>query len=180
MKKVYWIAPIIVLGLFIVLYLSSRHEIEANELRVREAAENARKEKIEKALRDQEIAAKKRAEDVKKANEKRKLEEEREKAEKELFERLNYQRNFANGEAERLKKVVDDLKKDIDSEIEARKKAEETSAKLKEEKTFLASYSTKADSNVKNLQALLTKVEEVDKQVIQAREAAKAAAEKKS
>lgn len=178
MKKAYWIAPIVVLALFIVLYMSSRHEIEAAHKRQIEAAEAARQEKIAKAARDQEIAAKKRAEEVRLANEKRKADEEREQQEKEMFEKLNYQRNFANSEAERLKKVVDDLKKDIESEVEARKKAEETTTKLKDEKAFLGTYATKADTNV--LQTVLTKVEEVDRQVIAAREAAKAAAEKKS
>lgn len=180
MKKAYWIAPTLVLVLFIVLYMNSRHEIEAAHQERLAADAKARQEKKEKAERDAKLAAERRAEEVRLANDKRKQEEEREKAEKELFEKLNYQRNFANGEAERLKKVVDDLKKDIDSEVEARKKADETIAKLKEEKTFLASYGTKADANAKNLQALLTKIEEVDRQVIAAREAAKAAAEKKS
>lgn len=181
MKKAYWIAPIIVLLAFIGLYASSRHELQQKKLDEEAAQAKVREEKKERARVLQEAAAKKRAEDVAAANAKRKADEERAQKEKEMFEQLNYQRNFANSEAERLKRVVDDIKKDIDSEVEARKKAEETIAKLKDEKVFLAGYSSKADLNVKNLQSVLTKIEEVDRAVAKAKEdAAKAAAEKKS
>lgn len=172
MKKAYWIAPVLVFGAFIALYMAELKDLEQEKLRLAAEQKRVREEKIEKNRKLQEEAAKKRAEEVAANNLKRKQEEERQEAEKKLFEDLNYRRNFANSEAERLKKVVDDIKKDIEAETEARKKAEETIAKLKDEKVFLAGYTSKSELNAKNLQSVLTKVNEVDNAIMQAKEAA--------
>lgn len=179
MKKAYWIAPLIVLAAFIALYVSSRKDFAAKEANAALEAKRLREEKAAEARRKQEEAQKKRAEEVAAANLKRKQQEEKEEAEKKMFEDLNYKRNFANSEAERLKRVVDDIKKDIDAETKAREEAEKTTAKLKEEKTFLAAYTSKADLNVKNLQAVLEKIEKADREAVRLKEEAAKAAEKK-
>ena len=163
MKRAYWFAPVVVLVVFIFLYFNFLKGVEekdrlkkeaiAQERRVREEKNEALKKKLAE-LQRLELAEKNR-----------KIAEEKARKEAEETKRseMEYQLQRAQREAIRLAKVVEDLKKDLDSEKEGKQKAETTIAATKKERSETLDLVTKVEANRKNLQDVLTKIEQADK-----------------
>ena len=175
MKKsyLYFIAPILGVIIFAAVYwqYASTHEAKleaaAKQRRIEReqkiAKENElKKEAVTAALKAQEERKKAKAEkEARDAKEK----EDREKAIQARSKAREDSRKFAD-QVVRLKKEIDDNKKEI-ADIEADKK------RSTDEMAFLREYVKKAEANTQSLRAVLDRIEAADKAAADAAKAAK-------
>jgi hypothetical protein len=174
MKKVFWLAPVVVLIAFIGLYSQSRTEIEQKAEAKTRADVEERRVKAAKAKADQDAAAEKRRLDTE-AKKKRDAEEKaRAEAAAKHLEEIQYQREFAKRETSRFNNVVKELKEAFEAEKKGKDEADKVIADNKKEKEFLIEYVAKARANEKIYKDLLVRLQELE----EARAKAEAAAAK--
>lgn len=158
MNKVYFIAPLAALCVFIGVYSVHRGELKEREASKAAAVAAANKAKLEKEQAERQAAM---AEAIK-AAEQRKIEkaakEAREQADKEARQLALDARDKAFREQERSARQIERLKKDIDAEQAALAKIAAERSAAESEKTFLLDFVAKAQTNVQALQTLLNKI----------------------
>jgi flagellar biosynthesis GTPase FlhF len=158
MNKTYFIAPFLLLLVFVGFYATHQSGYEK-----REAARVAKVEADLKAKNDAEQVARKTAmQEAVKAAELRKVEkaakEAKDKAAKEARQLAVDARDKAFRDQERAGKNLDRLAKDIEAEQAAIAKITAGRKAAEAEKAFLVDFVTKAQANVQALQGLLTKL----------------------
>ena len=158
MKKIYFIAPLFALIVFICVYSvhqSGFKKREADKAATAAAAlqakltaeQEARKVAMADAIAAAELRkAEKAAKDAKDA------------ADKEARQLAIDARDKAFREQEKTAKQIDRLKKDIEAEQAAIAKLSTQRTEAESEKRFLQDFVVKAQANVQALQALLTKL----------------------
>lgn len=158
MKKVYFIAPLAALALFMVVYFQHRsgqiardkakqeQVVAARDAKLK-AEQDARKAAMADAVRAQEIRKKDR--DAKAA---------REVVEKEARQVAVDARDKAYREQEKLSRQIERVKLDLAKEKTELAKLAETQKVAATEKTFLQDFVQKAQVNVQSLQAVMTKL----------------------
>ena len=158
MNKVYFIAPLLLLVVFSGFFAAHRSGLKA-----REAARIAQVEAERQAKLDAEQAARKAAmADAIAAAEQRK----KDKAAKEAQDKLDKEarqaaidvRDKAYREQEKISRQLEKLKKDIEVEQAALAKLGASRQEAAAEKAFQEAFVTKAQANVKALQALLVQL----------------------
>lgn len=158
MKKVYFIAPLAALALFMAVYFQHRSGQIARDKAKAEQVLAAREAKL-KAEQDARKAA---MADAIRAQELRKAEREaraaRETAEKAARQQAIDARDKAYHEQEKLGRQIERLKLDLAKEKAELAKLAETRKAADAEKTFLQDYVRKAQANTQSLQTLLTKL----------------------
>lgn len=176
MKKLYILGPAIALAIFVVFYINFARQYEADQL----AAAEAKKQAIAEAAKKEAEDRKRAIEEALTLQEQRKKEkaakEAKDLAEKEARQAAIDARDKAFRDQEKLAKQVDRLKKEIEGvkgEIQEIEKEKELAVS---EEAFLKEYVTAAEANQKSLEQVLQKIQAADK----ARAAAEAAAAKKS
>lgn len=155
MKKLYIIAPLVALALFIAAYAVSRHgEAEREAERAAAAkAEVAAKTAAEKAARDSAIAE---ALVIQEQRKKERAEREAlETAEREARQTALEARDAAFREQERLKREAERLKRDLSVETEAVARLQRDHDDLLSEKKFLEAYVPKAAAQQAELERIL-------------------------
>lgn len=159
MNKVYYIGPLVALGIFVGVYSSHRSEMTAREEAKAAEIAAAKQAKLEKEQEERRAAM---AEAIA-AAERRKIEkaekEAREQAEREARQLALDARDKAFREQEKSAKQIERLKKEIEDEKAAIEKIAVELRALESEKTFLTEFVTKAQTNVEALQALIAKLE---------------------
>jgi len=155
MNKVYFIAPLLLLVVF-----SGFYTVHHNGLKAREAARIAKTEADRQAKLDAEQAARKAAmADAIAAAEQRKKDkvakEAQDKLDKEVRQAAIDVRDKAYREQEKLPRQLEKLKKDVEVEQAALAKLGASRQAAAAEKAFQEAFVTKAQANVKALQALL-------------------------
>jgi hypothetical protein len=179
MKKLYILAPLVALALFIVYYLNFAKEYEATEEAQRVAEVEARKKAQLKEIEDR----KKAVQDALVMQEQRKAEraekEAKDLAEKEARQAAVDARDRAYRDQDKLGKQVERLKKEIETVKSEIAEVEKEKQRSVEEEAHLRQYVSAAEANVRSLQQVLEKIEAADK-ARAAAEAAAAAAAKKS
>ncbi len=158
MKKVYFIAPLAALAVFIAVYLQHRNGqlardkakaeqvVAAREAKLK-AEQDARKVAMADAIRAQEIRKKDR--DAKAA---------RELVEKEARQVAIDARDKVFREQEKLARQIERVKLDLTKEKAELVRLAEGRKTSETEKAFLQDFVLKAQANVQSLQALLTKL----------------------
>jgi len=176
MKKVFWLAPVVALIVFIGLYVNSRKEIvEKAEAKVRAEVED-RRVKAAEQKRLQELASEKSRLD-KEAKNKREAEEKLRKEEQDKHrDEIEYQRDTARRETARFLNVVKELKEAFEAEKKGKEEADTVIKDNKKEKEFLIEYVAKARANEKVYKDLLVKLQELEEARAKAAEAAAKAA----
>lgn len=158
MKKVYFIAPLAALALFMAVYFQHRSGQIARDKAKAEQVLAAREAKL-KAEQDARKAA---MADAIRAQELRKAEREakaaREAAEKAARTLAIDARDKAFHEQEKLGRQIERIKLDLAKEKAELAKLAETRKAAEAEKTFLQDYVRKAQANTQSLQTLLTKL----------------------
>jgi hypothetical protein len=178
MNKVYFIIPIIALGIFVAFYVPFERGYNSKLAEQKAKQEQAKKEKAAQEIKNREAAIKAAID----AQEKRKKEKE---AKEKIEEEKRLARQAAEDKRERAHndrlKLADQsrrLKKDLE-EVQAEiKKIEEQKKVLVDEQAFLKTYVKQAEANVKYYYDLLDKIAVAEK--ARADAAAAAAAAKKS
>ncbi len=174
MKKAYiWLAPLVVLILFIGLYVQSRGEYEAKEAAIKETARLERIRRNEETEKKNKEIAEQRRIDTEKKKAEEKAEEERKKTEAKYLEDIDYARDFARREAARYDNVVKDLTESFKTEKDAQKAAEKAIADMREEKKAIVEYVAKAQANEKALKELLQKLQKLEEDRAKAAAAAR-------
>jgi len=158
MNKVYFIAPLAALCVFIGVYSVHRGELEEREAAKAAAVAAANQAKLEKEQTERRAAM---AEAIK-AAEQRKIEkaakEAREQADREARQLALDARDKAFREQEKSARQIERLKKEVDAEQAALAKLAAERAAAESEKTFLIDFVSKAQTNVQALQSLIAKL----------------------
>jgi hypothetical protein len=158
MNKVYFIAPLAALLVFIGVYSVHRGELKEREAQKEAATLAAQKAKLETEQAERKTAM---AEAIK-AAEQRKIEkaakEAREQAEKESRQLSVDARDKAYREQEKGARQIERLKKEIETEQAALAKLVAEQRAAESEKAFLQEFVGKAQANVQALQALIVKL----------------------
>lgn len=158
MNKAYFIAPVLLLIVFIGFYASHRDGYEQREAEKAEAAAAALQAKNEADLAARKLAM---AEAIAQAEIRKKEREEkaaREAAEKEQRQTALDARDKAYREQERSAKQIERLEKEIEVEQSALAKLAAAQKEAAAEKLFLDEFVIKAQTNVQALQTLLTRL----------------------
>ncbi|MFT3782781.1 MAG: hypothetical protein QM790_12275 [Nibricoccus sp.] len=163
MKKFYVIFPAIGLVIFAALFWNFNREFDANE----KAKQKQKTEELEKKRLADFEAKKKAVEEAISQQETRKREREakakKDAEEKQQQQDLHDQAEKARDDRDVLARQVDRLRIEIGVEETALKKLASEKANLIAEDEFLQKYVKAAEDNQKNLEKLLTKIDEVDK-----------------
>jgi uncharacterized protein YpuA (DUF1002 family) len=158
MKKVYFIAPLAALALFMVFYLQHRSGQLARDKARQEQIVAARDAKL-KAEQDARKAAMAEAIEAQTLRKKeREAKAARELAEKEARQIAVDARDKAYREQEKLSRQIERLKLDLTKEKAELVKLAETQKSAATEKAFLQDFVQKAQANVQSLQAVMTKL----------------------
>jgi chromosome segregation ATPase len=158
MNKVYFIAPLAALLVFIGVY-----SVHRGELKTREAEKAAATLAMQKAKLETEQAERRAAmAEAIKAAEQRKIEkaakEAREQAQKEARQLAVDARDKAYREQEKSARQIERLEKEIEVEQAALAKLAAEHRTTESEKAFLQEFVVKAQTNVQALQTLLAKL----------------------
>jgi hypothetical protein len=158
MNKVYFIAPLAALLVFIGVY-----SVHRGELKTREAEKAAATLAMQKAKLETEQAERRAAmAEAIKAAEQRKIEkaakEAREQAQKEARQLAVDARDKAYREQEKSARQIERLEKEIEAEHAALAKLVAEHRVAESEKAFLQEFVVKAQTNVQALQTLLAKL----------------------
>lgn len=179
MKKnyIYFVAPLTGLVVFSAVYWNYSSTLDVRIAAQKKKEHDETQAKLDKETEERLRAATdaKKAQDAQKAA---KLAREKQEAEdNERRERAAQARNKAIREADKLAAQVKRLSKEIDDEKKEIAVIEEDKKRSLAEQVFLREYVKKAEDNARNLEAVLDKIAEADKQwEAAAREAARAAA----
>ena len=173
MKKGYiWLAPLVVLVLFIGLYVRSRDEYEAKIAKEKkDKQEETLRKNEETKKRNDEIAEQRRLDNERKKAED-KAEQDRKDADKKYLEQIDRDRDFAKRETARYENVVKDLNESFKTEKAANDAAKKAIDDMRAEKKFITEYVAKAQANEKALKDLLEKLEKLEKDRLAAAAAA--------
>lgn len=158
MKKIYFIAPLFALIVFICVYsihqsgFKKRESEKAEKAAAALQAKNTAEQEARKAAMADAIAAAEKRKVEKAAKDARDL------AEKEARQIAIDARDKAYRDQEKTAKQLERLAKDIETEQAAIAKLTAQRALAESEKRFLQDFVTKAQANVQSLQALLTKL----------------------
>ena len=178
MKKnyVYMVAPIAALAVFTGFYFkySSSYDDRMTEMHRKEL--EATQAKLDVDAKNREIAAKaafKSQEDRKAA---KKAKDEKDAKDKEMRDTAQQAMNKARRDAEKLTARIRVLTKEVDAEKKEIEKVENEKKALGAEQAFQRQYVKAAEANVQTLLGTLDRIDEADKQWIQANKAAAAAA----
>ncbi len=179
MKKknyVYFIAPLLGLIVFAALYWNFDSKYEAKQTAIAQAAQKAKKDKVDAANRDRQRAF----DEATAANEKRKKDKEaKEKAEAEKADARDaaiQDRNKALRDASNLSQKIDRLNKDVEAGKKEVSAIDEDKKKAVTEQAFLKTYVKQAQDNSKSLENVLQKIKEADDAIAAAAKAAADAA----
>jgi len=173
MKKGYiWLAPLVVLVLFIGLYLRSRDEYEAKIAKEKkDKQEEILRRNEETKKRNDEIAEQRRIDNERKKAED-KAEQDRKDAEKKYLEQIDRDRDFAKRETARYENVVKDLTESFKTEKVANDAAKKAIEDMRAEKKFITEYVAKAQANEQALKELLQKLQKLEEDRLKAAAAA--------
>jgi len=158
MKKVYFIAPLIALALFLAVYLQHRSGQLARDKAKQEqvVANREAKLKAEQDARRAAMADAVRAQEIRKAD--REAKAARELVEKEARQVAVDARDKVFREQEKLSRQIERVKVDIEKEKVELDKLNATRKSTEAEKAFLQDFVIKAQANVQLLQSLVTKL----------------------
>lgn len=158
MNKVYFVAPLLALLVFVGVYTVHRGGLKEREAAKAAAAQAA----LETRIAAEQEARKAAMADAIKAAEQRKAEraakEAREAADREARQAAIDARDKAYREQERGARQIERLKKEIETEQAALAKLVAEREVAASEKQFLQDFVAKAQNNVQALQGLLTKL----------------------
>lgn len=158
MKKIYFIAPLLALIVFICVYSVHQSGFKKREADKAAAAASALQAKLaaEQEARKAAMAEAIAAAELRKAEKAAK--EAKDLADKEARQLAIDARDKAYREQEKTAKQLERLKKEIEAEQAAIAKLATQRAEAESEKRFLQDFVTKAQANVQALQTLLTKL----------------------
>lgn len=179
MKKVYFLAPAIALGIFIFFYMGFTKEYEAQEIAKVEAAKQARIDELKQEAADRERAIKEALALNADRKAAREAKEAQELAEKEARQLAIEARDLADSERRRLADKVNALEKDIATVKDTIEKTKVEKQRLADEAAFLKSYVTVAQNNEKEFQEVIQDIRKAEAAHAAALIAAAAAAEEK-
>lgn len=178
-SKIYFIAPIIVLGAFFAYYWNFRSDYDAKQAIVLQAE---KQRKIDK-LNAEALMRQRAMQDAIDAQKQRKAEriarEEKERKQKEDKENARLEAEKADQEAQKLQRQAEKLEKDVASAKEEITKIEADKKFSEEELVFLKDYTAAAVANQTKLADVLTKIRAADLAAEKAAAAAAAAAKNK-
>lgn len=174
MKKVFWLAPLAVLVIFIGFYMKFQKEVEEKDLEHTKQVEADRQKRIAENNKIADENKERARIELEKTKKKAQEEKDRIAAEKKAREELEYQEQFAWREALRYANLVADLQKNLSAEKEGKEKAEAITAATKQEKIFLVEFIAKAEANKKSLNEVLLSIAAAEKAKAEADAAAKA------
>jgi preprotein translocase subunit SecF len=178
-SKIYFIAPIIVLGAFFAYYWNFRSDYDAKQAIVLQAE---KQRKIDK-LNAEALMRQRAMQDAIDAQKQRKAEriarEEKERKQKEDKENARLEAEKADQEAQKLQRQAEKLEKDVATAKEEITKIEAEKKFADEELVFLKDYTAQAVANQSKLADVLTKIRAADLANEKAAAAAAAAAKNK-
>jgi hypothetical protein len=179
-SRIYFIAPIIVLAVFIAYYWNFKSTYDAKQAEIQATIKRQKVEKLEQEAKNREAAI----HDALAAQQLRKKEraerEAREQKQKDDHENATLNEQKADQESQKLQRQVEKLTKDVEAEKEDIKKIEVENKKQDEEAAFLEQFDKLAQENQAAMSAVLTKIAEADAAAVKyAAEAAKKAAAQK-
>jgi colicin import membrane protein len=177
-SKIYFIAPIIVLGVFFAYYWNFRSDYDAKQAIVLQAE---KQRKIDKATAEA-LMRQRAMQDAIDSQKQRKAErlarEEMERKQKEDKENARLEAEKADQEAQKLQRQAERLEKDVATAKEEITKIEAEKKYSEEELVFLKAYTAEAVANQAKLADVLTKIRAADLANEKAAAAAAAAAAK--
>ncbi len=180
MNKVYLIIPLIGLLLFGGVYMNFAKGHEAHLAEIKIQADEVKKAKALKAIKDREKAIDEAVKASKLRAEERAKKEKVEEDKKNDRQTAEDKRLRANSDKTKLTDQARRLKKDLEEVQDEIKKIEQDKKTLLDEQVFLKAYVKQAESNVKYYYDLLDKIALAEKARAEAAAAAAAAAKKTS
>jgi hypothetical protein len=179
MNKVYIIFPLIGLLIFGGFYLSFDKTYEKKLADIKMKAEDDKKAKAAKQLKEREEAMKAAVESAKKRSAELREKEAKEEAKKVARQEAEDHRQKVHDDLLRYRDQVARLKKDLDEVKTAIAKITEERKRYADEDAFLKVYVKQAEANVKYYYDLLDKIAAAEKAAADAAAAAAAAAKNK-
>jgi len=178
MNKVYIIFPLIGLLIFGGFYMSFDKSYAAKQEAIKAKFEQDKKDKAKKQVTDRELAIK-AAIEAQSVRKKEKEEKERaDEAKKVARQDAEDRRQRAFDDRNKFRDQVSRLKKDLVEVKEATTKINDEKKRYADEQTFLKTYVTQAEANVKYYYGVLDKITAAEKAAAEAAAAAAAAAKK--
>lgn len=162
MKKVYFLAPAIALGIFLYFYMDFAKEYEEAKVAKAEMVKQARIDELKEEAKDRERAIKEAVALNAERKAAREAKEAQELAEKEARQQAVEARDLADSERRRLADKVSELEKDITAVEAIIEKTKLEKQRLADEATFLRSYVTVAQNNEKEFQAVIQDIRKAE------------------
>jgi hypothetical protein len=176
--KIYFIVPIIVLGVFYAYYWNFKSTYEAHQAEVAQQEKDKRieRQKVEAEAREASIHDAVEAQKQRKAE--RIAREEKDRQQKDAKENAKLEAEKADQEAQKLDHQADKLKKDVEVAKEEVAKIQADAKRSEEELVFLKQYTEQAIGNQAKLTDVMSKIVAADAAAEKAAAAALAAAKK--
>ncbi len=162
MKKVYFLAPAVALGIFLFFYMDFTKEYEADKIAKVEAAKQARIDDLKQEAADRERAIKEAVALNADRRAAREANEAKELAEKEARQQAVEARDIADSERRRLAEKVSQLEKDIVLVQADIATTTVDKQRLNDEVEYLRSYVTVAQNNEKKFQAVIQDIRQAE------------------
>ena len=162
MKKVYFLAPTIALGIFLYFYMDFAKEYEAAKVAKAELQKQERREELMKEAEDRERAIKEAVALNAERKAAREAKEAKDLAEKEARQLAVEARDLADSERRRLADKVTELEKDIALVEEAIEKTKLEKQRLADEAEFLRGFVAVAQTNEKKFQAVIQDIRQAE------------------
>jgi hypothetical protein len=176
-SKIYFIVPILALGIFFAYYVKFSSEYDAKQAAVVAADKAVRAEKLRLEAEAREKAINDANEQQKVRKQARKDRDAMELKQRDDKENAQLNASKADQEQQKLARQVDKLTKDVKTVKDEIAKIQDESKQSVEEEAFVREYVTKAEENQAKLAVVMQKI--IDADVAAARAAALAAAEAK-
>jgi hypothetical protein len=176
--KIYFIIPIIVLGIFYAYYWNFRSTYEAHQAEIAQVEKDKRleRQRLEAVAREASIHDAIEAQKTRKAE--RIAREEKDRQQKDAKENAKLEAEKADQEAQKLERQAEKLKKDVETAKEEIVQIQANAKRSNEELVFLKQYTEEAIANQAKLTDVMSKIVAADAAAEKAAAAALAAAKK--